>query len=68
MDGPIADELKEIRHYHQDAIQRDHLPKVKDYRVELAGKAPLGACLLSGVRILAINSCCITLPSRGIVT
>ena len=41
--GTIADELKEIQHYHEDAIQWAQIPKIENYRIRLAGTAPPGA-------------------------
>ena len=40
--GTIADELKRVRHYHQEMILWAHPPEVKDYSLSLAGVAPPG--------------------------
>ena len=40
--GTLAEELKEIKHYHQNAIEWNQLPEVKDYRIMLSGRAQPG--------------------------
>ena len=41
--GTIPDELKTFKHYHEDAIQWEQVPKVEHFRIRLAGTAPPGS-------------------------
>ena len=41
--GTLAEELKEIKHYHQNAIEWNQVPEVKDYRIMLSGRAQPGS-------------------------
>ena len=40
--GTIADEFKQVRHYHQETVLWAQPPRVKDYSLTLAGVAPPG--------------------------
>ena len=38
--GKIPDYMKEVKHYHDDLIQWDYPPRVRNYQIRLEGKAP----------------------------
>ena len=40
--GPIKEELKKVRHYHQETVLWAQPPRVKDFSLTLAGVAPPG--------------------------
>ena len=44
--GTIADELKEVRHYHQNTVLWAQPPRVEDFSLTLAGVAPPGTLSL----------------------
>ena len=41
--GTIPDELKTVKHYHEDQIAWDWPPQVSNYQIHLSGKAPPGS-------------------------